>query len=336
MFPGSKSIRMNRWYYLIIVLTGLILISSCVSSTLSITGSGSVTASHAYNEIKASIERLSEGGEPAAYEALIEKSRAFIKAHPKYRRVDEVYYYLGTILVELQRTEEGIGILEELIRDYPSATYVEPSLLMLGLAYDKISEHNKADALYEKLANHPKYRNGRYAATARQLLEQDRTERKGELPGSPGANPSSSRNQFINKPAPDFQVIDIKGEELSLKQYRGQVVLLDFWATWSPPCIAEMPNVKQAYRRYKNRKFQIIGISLDNSIAPLEIYIQGEGIAWRQYLDNTGKISSLYDVRAIPSTFLIDGAGIVRRVNLRGPALETAVAELVRENLANY
>ena len=129
--------------------------------------------------------------------------------------------------------------------------------------------------------------------------------------------------------------MDIRGEELTLEQYRGQVVLLDFWATWCGPCIAEMPNVKLAYAKHRDRNFQIIGISLDTSITPLEAYIQGEGIEWRQYLDSTGQIGRLYGVRAIPSTFLIDGAGIVRRVNLRGLALERAVAELVRENLTN-
>lgn len=327
--------RANRWYYLVIVLIGLVLLGSCVSSTLNETRSTPAAAAHGYNEIKTSVEKLSEGGAPADYETLIEKSRAFIKAHPKYRQVDEIYYYLGAILVQLQRTDEGIAVLEELIKDYPSANYVEPSLLTLGLAYDKVSAHDKADALYEKLVNHSRYWTGRYAETARQLLEQDRTARKGEISGAPRANSKPPSSQFIGKAAPDFHVMDIMGEELSLDQYRGQVVLLDFWATWCGPCIAEMPNVKQAYEKYKNRNFQIIGISLDTAMEPLDAYIKGEGIAWRQYWDRSGQISTLYNVQAIPSTFLIDSAGIVRRVNLRGFALETAVAELVRENRAN-
>ena len=335
MFPRNARIRIKGWYHLIIVLAGLLLMASCVNSTLTATISDSISANRAYSEIKTDLNELSEGGEPAEYEALIEKSKAFIKAHPKHRQVDEIYYLLSATLLQVQRTEEGIEVLEELIRYYPFANYVEPSLLTLGLAYDKISEHDKADVLYEKLANNAKYRTGRYAETARQLLQQDRTERKGELSSLSGASPSPRSSQFVNRPAPDFQVMDIRGEELSLEQYRGQVVLLDFWATWCGPCIAEMPNVKQAYERYKNQKFQIIGISLDNSISPLEAYIQGERIAWRQYLDSSGKVSRLYNVRAIPSTFLIDGAGIIRRVNLRGLALETAVAELVRENSAN-
>ena len=335
MFPRNARIRINGWHHLIIMLTGLLLMASCVNSTLTATISDSMSANHAYSEIKSTLDELSNGGEPADYDALIEKLRTFIKTYPKYRQVDEAYYFLGSILVELQRIEEGIEVLEELIKDYPFATYVEPSLLTLGLAYDKISEHSKADVLYEKLANHPKYRSGRYAATAQQLLEQDKTQRTGELSNSSGASPHPSRNPFVNKRAPDFRVMDIRGEELTLEQYRGQVVLLDFWATWCGPCIAEMPNVKRTYAKHRNQKFHIIGISLDRSMAPLDAYIHGEGIEWRQYLDSTGKISGLYNVRAIPSTFLIDGAGIVRRVNLRGYALESAVAELVQENLVN-
>ena len=336
MFPRSEPMRVNRdWHHLAIVLMGLLLMASCVNSTLMTTVSDSVSANRAYSEIKTALDELSKGGEPADYDALIEKLRTFIKTYPKYRQVDEAYYFLGSILVDLQRTEEGIMVLEELIRDYPFAIYVEPSLLTLGLAYDKISEHHQADALYEKLASHPKYRNGRYAVTARQLLEQDKTQRNGELSSSSGANPHPGRNQFVNQPAPDFRVMDIRGEELTLEQYRGQVVLLDFWATWCAPCIAEMPNLKRTYAKHRDQQFQIIGISLDRSMGPLDAYIHGEGIEWRQCLDSTGQISGLYNVRAIPSTFLIDGVGIVRRVNLRGPALESAVSELVRENLAN-
>ena len=335
MFPRNARIKIKGWYPLIIVLTGLLLMVSCVNSTLTATISDSVSANRAYSEIKTDLDALSKGGELTDYEALIEKLRTFIKTYPKYRQVDEAYYFLGTLLVELQRTEEGIAVLEELIRDYPFATYVEQSLLTLGLAYDKISEYPKADALYEKLAHHPKYRNGRYAATARQLLEQDKTQRTGELSNASVASPRPSRNPFVNQPAPDFRVMDIRGEELTLEQYRGQVVLLDFWATWCQPCIVEMPNVKRTYAKHKDQKFQIIGISLDRSLAPLDAYIYGEGIGWRQCLDSTGQITGLYNVRAIPSTFLIDGMGIVRRVNLRGLALESAVAELVRENLAN-
>lgn len=335
MFTRNETTEANRWYCLVIVLIGLVVFSSCVSSTLNTTGSTAMTDSQAYAEIKAIAGKLENSNDPAAYEVLVEKSAVFINTYPKYRRVDEVYSLLGTGLMQLDRIEEGIEVLEELIRYYPAADYVEPSLLTLGLAYDKGGEHEKADRLYEKLVNHTKYRGGRFSGVAQQLLEQDWDARTGELADASGTSASPGPSRFINTPAFDFQVTDLRGETLSLTQYRGQVVLLDFWATWCGPCIAEMPNVKATYAKYKNQKFEIIGISLDRSTAPLEAYIASQGLTWRQYWDNGGKISYMYNVRAIPSTFLIDGAGIIRRVNLRGPALEVAVDELVRENLEN-
>ena len=202
--------------------------------------------------------------------------------------------------------------------------------------YDQLGEHDKADSAYQKLVNHPKYGQRSQAQRAKQILEQEITDRKGELPKPPGAGPAPGMrpSEWIGKPALDFQVTDLKGEALSLEKYRGQVVLLDFWATWCPPCIAEIPNVKRTYEKYKDQKFQIIGISLDRSKEPLEAYIEKEDLAWIHYWDNIGKVSNLYKVNAIPSTFLMDGEGVIRKTNLRGHTLEHAVGELVTENLA--
>ena len=148
------------------------------------------------------------------------------------------------------------------------------------------------------------------------------------------AAPKVSHREKIGKPAPDFQVIDLKGQELSLEKYRGQVVLLDFWATWCIPCRAEMPHLKKVYDTYKDQKFEIIGISLDRTRAVLDSYIEKQDITWPQFLDNGRAVTKMYNVTGIPATFLIDGEGIVREVKLRGSALEEAVAELVKENLA--
>ena len=145
--------------------------------------------------------------------------------------------------------------------------------------------------------------------------------------------PTVSHREKIGKPAPDFEAIDLKGQELSLKKYRGQVVLLDFWATWCIPCLAEVPHLKQVYDKYKDQKFEIIGISLDQTQAALASYIEEQNITWPQFLDS-GVVAKMYSVTGIPATFLIDGEGIVRKVELRGRALEETVAELVQENLA--
>ena len=143
-----------------------------------------------------------------------------------------------------------------------------------------------------------------------------------------------SHTEKIGKPAMDFEVIDLKGQELSLKKFRGQVVLLDFWATWCIPCRAEIPNLKRVYDKYKDQNFEIIGISLDQTRAVVDSYTEKQNITWQQFLDSTGTVAKMYNVTGIPATFLIDGDGIVRKVKLHGRALEEAVAELVKENLS--
>ena len=326
--------RGNRGFRNVLVgtLTGLVLIGFCIN----LAGADSVKTAYKYQEIKAISKSLRKQSSPEDLEKLVKKSRDFVAAHPEYKRVDEVYYLLGNALIQLDRVEDGIQVFGELIKDRPDARYVERCLLELGLAYDKLQKHDEADSAYQKLVNHPKYGSRSQAKLAKKMLEQERTERKGELLKPPGAQPAPGMNprEWIGKPASDFHVTDLNGEALSLEQYRGQVVLLDFWATWCPPCIAEIPNIKKTYEKYKDQEFQIIGISLDRSKEPLEAYIENEGLTWLHYWDNTGKVSNLYKVQAIPSTFLIDGEGVIRKTNLRGYRLETAVAELVEKNLA--
>ena len=335
MFSGNKitsqqnaNRRRNLCAHLTCAFISLALIGFC-ANLVSATPRKAV---YKYQEIKAISKSLKKQKKQEDLEKLVEKSEEFVAAHPEYKRVDEVYYLLGNALVQLERVQEGITVFEEAIKKYPEARYVERFLLDLGLAHDKIGNHDAADSAYQKLIDHPKYGSRSQAKFAKKLLEQDRAERKGELPRPPGAN--MSPRAWIGKPAQDFQVTDLKGEELSLKDLRGQVVLLDFWATWCGPCIAEMPNVKKTYAKYKDQKFQIIGISLDRSAEPLEAYIEKEELGWLHYWDKSRKVSTVYKVRGIPETFLIDGEGVIRKTNLRGHALEHAVEDLVKENLA--
>lgn len=318
--------------HLICVVISFVLIGFCANFV----DAASIKAAYKYQEIKAISKSLKKQETQEELERLVEKSRDFVAAHPEYKRVDEVYHLLGNALVQLGQVEEGIEAFEKVVRDYPEARYVERCLLDLGLAYDKLGNHDAADGAYQKLIDHPKYGKRSQAKFAKRLLEQDKADRTGELPKPPGASPGpgTTSSEWIGKPALDFQVTDLKGEELSLEKYRGQVVLLDFWATWCGPCIAEIPNVKRTYEKYKDQKFQIIGISLDRSITPLEEYIEQKELGWVHYWDNSGKVSNMYKVRGIPSTFLIDGEGTIRKTDLRGHALEHAVEDLVKENLA--
>jgi tetratricopeptide (TPR) repeat protein len=141
------------------------------------------------------------------------------------------------------------------------------------------------------------------------------------------ANPKLINEVF----APVFKVASTTGEELSLESMRGKIVLLDFWATWCGPCRVEMPEAKRIWAKYGGNQFVIIGVSVDRNLRSLEAYVKQEGITWPQYLDESGRVSALYNVMGIPQTILIDQDGIIRAVGLRGGALSNKVGELVKK-----
>lgn len=157
-------------------------------------------------------------------------------------------------------------------------------------------------------------------------------------PDSPNAE---SARDVINNPklakaqlASDFKVKATDGKELSLRNLRGKVVLLDFWASWCGPCRVEMPAVKKVWQKYGGEKFVIVGINMDHTKEAFESYVKSEGLTWPQYFDGMGwnnKITKLYGVRGIPYTVLIDKDGAIRAVSLRGTNLYNKIADLVKE-----
>lgn len=132
------------------------------------------------------------------------------------------------------------------------------------------------------------------------------------------------------KPFPDFAVRDLAGNPLSVSGHKGKVVLIDFWATWCGPCIAELPNLLAAYEKHHDQGFEIIGISLDQSKAKLESFLDERKMTWPQYFDGQGwgnVLAKQYGIASIPATFLLDREGTIVARDLRGDALQTAVAK---------
>jgi len=133
---------------------------------------------------------------------------------------------------------------------------------------------------------------------------------------------------------PDFQVKDLDGKPLSISGCKGKVVLIDFWATWCGPCVAELPNVLKAYDKYHKDGFEIIGISLDKDQKKLETFIKDKQMTWPQFFDGKGwqnELGQKYGVNSIPATYLLDREGVIIGQDLRGEKLTEAVGKALEK-----
>ena len=121
---------------------------------------------------------------------------------------------------------------------------------------------------------------------------------------------------------------DLNGKEIDLEKMKDKVILIDFWATWCGPCIAEMPNVTAAYETYKDKGFEVVGISLDEDKAAVVKFIADNKMPWPQFVDGKGwenELAQRFGIRSIPATFLVGKGGRIVASNLRGPDLEAAI-----------
>lgn len=132
--------------------------------------------------------------------------------------------------------------------------------------------------------------------------------------------------------APEITLATPAGGTLSLSDLRGKYVLVDFWASWCKPCRVENPNVVRMYNKYKDKGFEILGVSLDRNKDQWLAAIQQDGLTWKHISDLkfwSSAAAQTYGVGSIPYTVLVDPQGKVIAQNLRGPSLEAKLAELL-------
>ncbi len=124
----------------------------------------------------------------------------------------------------------------------------------------------------------------------------------------PGGDPLPG----INLPAPDFSFPNLDGNKVSLTDYRGKVVLLNIWATWCAPCVAEMPSMQKLYQELKDEGFLILAVSLDESgVEAVKPFVEKHKLEFPVLLDTKGEIKSLYQITGIPESFIIDKSGTI-------------------------
>jgi peroxiredoxin len=135
----------------------------------------------------------------------------------------------------------------------------------------------------------------------------------------------------VGQPAPEIELPNPEGDLVKLSDLRGKYVLIDFWAAWCKPCRQENPNVVRLYNQYKERGFEVFGVSLDRTKDDWVKAIADDQLTWTQVSDLkyfNSAAAELYQIQAIPATYMIDPDGKIIAKDLRGPSLESKLAEL--------
>src|SRR6266540_2381591 len=138
----------------------------------------------------------------------------------------------------------------------------------------------------------------------------------------------------VNYPAPDLRLNDLRGKPVSVKDYLGKVTLVNMWATWCPPCKAEMPTLEAFYKKYKDDGFMIVGINDGEAPHVVASFVQDFGLTFPIWLDQQYLSEKAFKTINLPSSFVIDRNGTIRLMwigAISKEALENYVSPIVKE-----
>lgn len=245
---------------------------------------------------------------------------------------DQLKELVGKIQDQLKAGKKTEKDLEPLIKEFDGLLSqhkdqktddVAQILMMKAMLYVQVLEDaNKGLTLLDQLKkDFPETRQGKNVDQTIASIKQQEAARE------------IRRKLVAGAVFPDFNEKDLAGKPLSIANYKGKLVLIDFWATWCGPCVQELPNVLKTYEKYHDKGMEIIGISLDRDEQALKKFIEEKGMKWAQFFDGKGwqnKLAAQYGIQSIPATYLLDGEGKILARDLRGDELEKEIAKHIK------
>ena len=136
--------------------------------------------------------------------------------------------------------------------------------------------------------------------------------------------------------APDFTLETPDGQTMTLSKLQGQRVLMNFWATWCPPCRAEMPAIQEVYEQYRDQGFIVLAVDLMEIDAQVTTFVDQLALTFPILMDRDGDVSQRYRVRSIPTTYFVDRSGVIQDIIIGGPmpraVIESKVTALLQDS----
>ncbi len=281
--------------------------------------------------------------------ALIRDLGAYLRKNPKADDRDQAYAALFNKSIEHDWFAESEEVALRYLKNDPDGPVKALAQIITTMARASAGQYEEALSRYRELMNGlGKSDQEEFAtsfsdtfsssavmagefATARKVYQtlQER------FPDSPTIRDKVakelSRLDKVGKPVPKLEAQDLSGRPVLLESFKGKYVMVDFWATWCAPCIAELPRLQAAYRKHHDAGFEIVGVSLDETRTPVVDFVKVRRLPWIQLHNGTAgaDLVEAFGVSSIPASYLIDPEGHISRLDLRGPALEATLAKLI-------
>jgi thiol-disulfide isomerase/thioredoxin len=281
-------------------------------------------SAQALKKINDELRVKSQSMSPYEYVDFAEKAMlGFLQKYPKSAEAAQAHYSLGRIYASTGAYENALRHFGDYISmpgEKGGPEVIAQARFVMGSCYMALERYDEAERSF-KLAMSAEGAGGSRAAAGASA----------EL-----ARIGALRKLKIGAPAIPIAATSYQGRKIRFPQdYKGKVVLIDFWAAWCNPCRMEMPNVIKTYEDLHKKGFEIIGVSLDNEREKFQGYLKDNGkMEWLQLYDGKfwmSEYAALYAVNSIPATFLVDKKGIIRFKNVRGDKLREAVTALLAE-----
>ncbi len=273
--------------------------------------------------------------------------REFLLAYPDHAQAPQIA--VETVQALMRQPAEARELIATLLESGKISKELEPQLKLMDVSAMMMVDRNDTDAAWEAvqklLAEYPGQE--QVGAMMGRIADATTGEKRIErLKATLEAFPDSRATKYtagkirqaesVGKPFELAFTDALSGEQITNEDLKGKVVVIDFWATWCGPCIAEMPTMKKLYAEYKDKGVEFVGISLDRAEVDggkdaLLKYCKENEITWPQYYQGAfwdGEFSTAWGINSIPAVFILDADGNLHSTNARGK-LETLIPELI-------